>query len=197
MGYRIGGGAPTASVPLFPLPVRALRASQGHVGAVSAAWPAAAGPGQAAREEGPEAKAGSSPYVAVEFDTGLQPTAGEEGGGSASPPLSAWPYVTGGDCCADVTALFADVTALFAKFFVLEEMVVAYAAVFSLTMSLASLIFSLSVKAMVCPYKSPRQPRSLNWSGVGGRQVLRQWRETHGQEAASIAGGQFAHESTG
>ena len=119
------------------------------------------------------------------------------GGGRASPPLSAWPYVTGGDCCADVTALFADVTALFAKFFVLEEMVVAYAAVFSLTMSLASLIFSLSVKAMVCPYKSPRQPRSLNWSGVGGRQVLRQRRETHGQEAASIAGGQFAHESTG
>ena len=41
------------------------------------------------------------------------------GGGSfASPPLSAWPYVTGSDCCADVTALFA-------KFFVLEEMLVA------------------------------------------------------------------------
>ena len=64
MGYGIGGGAPTASVPLLPLPARALRANQRHVGAVSAAWPAADGPGQAAREEW--AKAESSPYVAVE-----------------------------------------------------------------------------------------------------------------------------------
>jgi hypothetical protein len=39
-----------------------------------------------------------------------------------------------------------------------------------LTISLASLIFSPSVKATVCPYKSPRQPRSLN---SGERQVLR------------------------
>lgn len=71
--------------------------------------------------------------------------------------------MTGSDCCADVTALFA-------KILVLEEMVEAYIAVLSLTISLASLIFSPSVKATVCPYKSPRQPRSLN---SGERQVLR------------------------
>lgn len=123
MGYGIGGGAPTASVPLLPLPARALRANQRHVGAVSAAWPAADGPGQAAREEW--AKAESSPCVAVEVGNSTQGSSrrrvggvGWWGGSFASPPLSAWPYVTGSDCCADVTALFA-------KFFVLEEMLVA------------------------------------------------------------------------
>ena len=42
--------ASSGSVPLVPLPARALRACQRHVGAVWAAWPALDGPGQPARE---------------------------------------------------------------------------------------------------------------------------------------------------
>ena len=42
--------ASSGSVPLVPLPARALRANQRHVGAVWAAWPALDGPGQPARE---------------------------------------------------------------------------------------------------------------------------------------------------
>ena len=42
--------ASSGSVPLLPLPARALRAYQRHVGAVWAAWPALDGPGQPARE---------------------------------------------------------------------------------------------------------------------------------------------------
>ena len=172
MGYRSGGGAPTASVPLLPLPVRALRVSQGHVRAVSAAWLVAEGPGQAAREERARDQGQISPYVAVEVGNSTQGSSRrQEGGGGRrddiTTPLGAWPHVTGGGCCADETALFA-------RFFVLEEMLVAYDAVLSLTMSLASLIFSPSVRAIVWPYRSPRQPRSLNWSGLGGRQVLQQ-----------------------
>ena len=89
VGYRIEGGAPTASVPLLPLPVRALRVSQGRVRAVCAAWPVAEGPGQAAREERARGQAQISPYVAVEVGNSTQGSRrrreGEGGGEMALP----------------------------------------------------------------------------------------------------------------
>ena len=78
--------ASSGSVPLVPLPARALRAYQRHVGAVWAAWPALDGPGQPAQERGAPEGLGRIPMSTWllrygHFVTELQPTGGGEGKG--------------------------------------------------------------------------------------------------------------------
>ena len=131
--------ASSGSVPLVPLPARALRAYQRHVGAVWAAWPALDGPGQPAREGCARRPTPDPVHVASEVRAFRHraPADGRRrgegrgwGAGRVIVCIAALGRVTLCDrrrCCA-----------LFAKTFVLEEMVEAYIAVFSLIISLAS-----------------------------------------------------------